>query len=149
MSTRWSTSWSASSATKPRSSDPNPPGDEQMSGILGLAEHDGGSFKKTAYELLGKAVQLAGRLGTDVSAVVRGDGPAAELGAFGAKRVYQVAGDSSAYEPVAIADGLAAAIARAEPAAILAPASYLGKDALPRLVARLGAGLGSECTDLW
>jgi electron transfer flavoprotein alpha subunit len=119
-----------------------------MSGILVLAEHEGGSFKKTASELLGKATELAGQLGVEVSAVVLGDAPAADLGAFGAKRVYQVAGDFSGYEPVAIADGLAAAVAKAEPTVILAPASYLGKDALPRLVARLGAGLGSECTDL-
>lgn len=119
-----------------------------MSGILVLAEHDGGSFKKTAYELLGKATELASQLGTDVCAVVLGDAPAADLGAYGAKRVYQVAGDFSAYEPMAIADGLAAAVAKAEPTAILAPASYLGKDALPRLVARLGTGLGSECTEL-
>jgi electron transfer flavoprotein alpha subunit len=119
-----------------------------MSGILVLAEHDGGGFKKTAFELLGKAKELAGALSTSVHAVVLGSGPAGELGKYGAQSVFQVEGDFANYEPAAIADALAAAVAKAQPDVILAPASYLGKDALPRLVARLGTGLGSECTEL-
>jgi len=119
-----------------------------MSGILVLAEHEGGAFKKTAFELLGKARELAGALNTSVHAVVLGSAPAAELGKYGAASVFQVGGDFGNYEPAAIADALAAAVASAQPDVILAPASYLGKDALPRLVARLNTGLGSECTEL-
>ncbi|MEQ1506747.1 MAG: electron transfer flavoprotein subunit alpha/FixB family protein [Myxococcota bacterium] len=119
-----------------------------MSGILVLAEHDGTSFKKTAFELLGKGAALAKELGTDLGAVVLGACPAAELGKYGAATVYQVAGDFAAYDPAAIAAALAAAVEQAKPQVILAPASYLGKDALPRLVARLGTGLATECTDL-
>jgi electron transfer flavoprotein alpha subunit len=119
-----------------------------MSGILVFAEHDGGSFKKSATELLGKASQLAATLGTTVSAVVLGGAPAAELGAFGATTVYQVAGDFGAYDPSVVTDALAAVVAQAQPDVVLAAASYVGKDALPRLAARLGTGLGTECTDL-
>jgi len=119
-----------------------------MSGILVFAEHDGGTFKKTAYELLGKAGELAAALGTSVSAVVLGDAPASELGGFGATTVYQVSGDFSSYSTAATTDGLAAAISQAAPDVILAPASFAGKDALPRLTARLNTGMGSECTDL-
>jgi electron transfer flavoprotein alpha subunit len=119
-----------------------------MSGIIILAEHEGGSFKKTATELAGKAAELAKQLGTHVDAVVLGDAPAAQLGAYGVRKVWQVAGDFSQYEPSAVADALAAAIEQASPDVLLAPASYLGKDALPRLVARLNTGLGAECTDL-
>jgi electron transfer flavoprotein alpha subunit len=119
-----------------------------MSGILVLAEHDGGSFKKSATELLGKAKQLAATLGTTVSAVVLGGAPAAELGAFGATKVYQVAGDFGAYDPSSFTDALAAVVAQAQPDVLLAPGSYIGKDVLPRLAARLGTGLGTECTDL-
>jgi electron transfer flavoprotein alpha subunit len=115
--------------------------------FLVLAEHDGGTFKKTAAELLGKAASLAGP-GGSVAAVVLGDAPADTLGSLGASRVFQVAGDFSSYEPVAATDGLAAAVARAKPDVLLAPASYLGKDAVPRLAARLGSGMASECTDL-
>jgi electron transfer flavoprotein alpha subunit len=119
-----------------------------MSGIIILAEHEGGSFKKTATELAGKAGELARQLGTHVDAVVLGDAPAAQLGAYGVRKVWQVAGDFSQYEPSAAADALAAALQQAQPDVVLAPASYLGKDALPRVVARLNTGLGAECTDL-
>ncbi|MCB9688767.1 MAG: electron transfer flavoprotein subunit alpha/FixB family protein [Alphaproteobacteria bacterium] len=119
-----------------------------MSGILIVAEHEGGSFKKSATELLGKATQLAAALGTSVSAVVLGDAPAADLGKYGATTVYQVGGDFSSYDPAAMTDALAAAIAQAQPDVVLAPASYAGKDAIPRLAARLDTGMATECTDL-
>jgi len=119
-----------------------------MSGILVIAEHDGGSFKKTAFELLGKGAQLAAALGTTVSAAVLGDAPAAELGAFGASKVYQVAGDFSDYSTTRTTAALAAIVGQADPDVVLAPSSYAGKDALPRLTARLGTGQGSECSDL-
>lgn len=119
-----------------------------MSGILIVAEHEGGAFKKTAFELLGKGTELAAALGTEVSAVVLGDAPAAELGAFGAKKVYQVSGDFSKYHTGATTDGLYAAVQQAQPDVILAAASFAGKDAIPRLVARLNTGMASECTDL-
>lgn len=119
-----------------------------MSGILVVAEHEGGAFKKTASELLGKASELAAALGTTVSAAVLGDAPAADLGAFGAATAYQVAGDFSSYSTTATTDALAAIVAEAQPDVVLAAASFLGKDALPRLTARLDSGMGSECTDL-
>jgi electron transfer flavoprotein alpha subunit len=119
-----------------------------MSGILVIAEHDGGSFKKTASELLGKATELASELGVPVNAAVLGDAPAADLGAFGAQKVFHVAGDFGDYDTDKVVAGLAAAIEAAEPDAVLAAASFLGKDAIPRVVARLNGGQASECTEL-
>lgn len=119
-----------------------------MSGILVFAEHEHGEFKKTAFELLGKASELAASLGGDVTAVVLGDAPAAELGAYGATRVYQVAGDFSHYTTGAVVDALAAVVQQSQPDVILAAASFAGKEAVPRLVARLGTGMATECTDL-
>jgi electron transfer flavoprotein alpha subunit len=116
--------------------------------ILVIAEHEGGAFKKTAAELLGKATELAGALGTDVAAVVLGDAPAAELGAVGAKTVFQAAGDFSNYDSDQIVAALAAAVEAAGATVVLGAASYLGKDAVPRLTARLGTGQGSEVTEL-
>lgn len=116
--------------------------------ILVLAEQEAGAFKKTAFELLGKATQLGSALGLEVHALVLGDAPAASLGAYGAVRVFQVAGDFSRYDGDAVVAALAAGVAAASPKVILAPASYAAKDALPRLVARLGTGQASECTDL-
>jgi electron transfer flavoprotein alpha subunit len=119
-----------------------------MSGILVIAEHDGGSFKKTAAELLGKAAELAKALGTPVSAAVMGEAPAAELGAYGASKVYQVAGDFSDYDTDRVTAAIAAAVAASGADTVLCAASFVGKDALPRVVARLNGGQGSECTGL-
>jgi len=118
-----------------------------MSTILVLAEHDGGAFKKSATELLGKAAELASASGGAVVAGVVGDAPAASLGAYGASKVFQVAA-SHDYDSAAMADAWAAIVAQANPSVILASAGYAGKDALPRLVARLGTGMGSEVTEL-
>lgn len=115
-------------------------------GILVLCEHDGGSFKKTAFELLGKASELAPG---NVSALVIGDADGASLGAYGAARTYQVSGAGfGANDVAASVSAIQAAVAAADPAVLLAPASPQSKAALPRLAARLGLGLGAECTDL-
>ncbi len=119
-----------------------------MSGILVLAEHEGGKFRKGAYELLGKAKELAATLGTSVSAVVLGDAPCTELGAFGAAKVYQVEADFSQYNTLQIVRALHAAVQAADPDVLLISGNYIGKDAAPRLVARLGTGQGSDCTEL-
>lgn len=119
-----------------------------MSGILVIAEHEGGVFKKTAAELLGKASALAAELGVPVSAAVLGDAPAAELGAFGATKVYQVAGDFSSYDTGVVASAIVAAIEASGADTVLAAASFLGKDAIPRVVARMNGGQSSECTEL-
>lgn len=120
-----------------------------MSGILVLAEHDSGQFKGTAAELIGKATELAGALGGAVSAVVLGSGTdAASLGHFGASTVYEVAADFSRYDTGNVVAALQAALDASGASTLLAPASYLGKDAIPRLAARLGTGQASECTEL-
>jgi len=119
-----------------------------MSGILVIAEHEGGAFKRTAFELLGKAAELASALGTTVTAGVLGDAPAADLGAYGASKVFVVSGDFSTYDTDRAVAGLAAIVQAADADAVLSSASFLGKDAIPRLVARLGGGQASECTDL-
>ena len=115
-------------------------------GILVLCEHDGGSFKKTAFELLGKASELAPG---NVSALVIGDADGGSLGAYGAGKTYQVSGAGFGGNDVsAVVAAVQAAVAAADPAVVLAPASPQAKAALPRLAARLGLGLGAECTDL-
>jgi electron transfer flavoprotein alpha subunit len=116
--------------------------------ILVLCEHEGGAFKKTAAELLGKARELAGSLGGDVAALVIGDAPAASLGQYGVTKVFQVGGDFSAYDTDTVVAALHAGVLAASPKYLLAPASFTGKDALPRLAARLGTGQASECTQL-
>lgn len=115
-------------------------------GILVFCETDGGTFRKSAFELLSKAVSLG--LGP-VSAVVLGDADAAALGAWGASTVYQATGAGfTSYNTGAAVKAFQAAIAAADPAYVFASASARARDAFPRLAARVGAGLAVECTDL-
>ncbi|MEL6343846.1 MAG: electron transfer flavoprotein subunit alpha/FixB family protein [Myxococcota bacterium] len=119
------------------------------SGILVVCEHDGGAFKKTAAELLGKAAELAGALGGSVTAFVAGDIDASSLGQYGAGTVYQATGDAFAnYNTGPFVRALAAAVAAADPSVVMAPASTYAKDGMPRLAARLNAGLATEVTDI-
>ncbi len=118
-------------------------------GILVLCEQSGGTFKKTAFELLGKARELAGSVGGPVSALVIGHGGGAELGGYGADTVYTVEGDAFGdYNTGPWVRAIQAAVAAADPAVLLAPSSPAARDALPRLAARLGAGLGTEVVEL-
>ena len=119
-----------------------------MSGILVLAEHDGGRFKKTAFELLGKGAELAGQLGASLSAAVIGDAPASELGAFGAEKVFQVAGDYSNYSTLQSVAALSAIVEASGASWVLVPCAYFARDTVPRVVARLNGGQASDCTDL-
>jgi electron transfer flavoprotein alpha subunit len=115
-------------------------------GILVLCEHDGGTFKKTAAELLSHARSLA--IGP-VTALVLGHDGGAELGAYGADKVLTVTGDAFSHHTTgAFVSALQAAIAAVSPAAVLAPASAAALDGMPRLAARLGLGLATEISEL-
>src|SRR5574342_1228926 len=63
-----------------------------MGNILVIGEHLGGKIKKVTQELVTKAAELAANLGSEVDVVLVGHGlqNPAELGAFGAKKVYVV-----------------------------------------------------------
>jgi electron transfer flavoprotein alpha subunit len=119
------------------------------SGILVFCEHDNGAPKKTAFELLGKAVSLSADVGGAVTAVMVGADSSGGLGEYGAATVYTVAGDDfTTYTTGAWTDAVAAVIAKVDPALVLAPASSSTRDFFPRLSARLGAGMITEATSL-
>ncbi len=119
-----------------------------MSGILVLAEHADGAFAPTAAELIGKAAQLAQALGTTVSAAVLGDAPAADLGRYGASKVYTAAGDFAPHDTGAVTDALAAIVRAAAPDVVLGASSFAGRDVFPRLAARFDSAMASACSDL-
>ncbi len=119
------------------------------SGILVICEHEGGAFKKTAAELLGKASELVGEIGGSVSAAVVGEADGASLGAYGAQTSYVATGEGLASGATgAQVRALQALVAAADPAVVLAPVSANTREAFPRLAARLGVGMVTECTDL-
>jgi len=118
-------------------------------GILVVCEQENGVPKKTAYELLSKARSLVSEIGGDLSALVIGSGDAADLGTYGATTVYTVDGeDFSSGATGAWLRALETAVNQASPAVVLGAASARTREAFPRLAARLGAGMASECTDL-
>jgi electron transfer flavoprotein alpha subunit len=76
-------------------------------------------------------------------------GLTAELAAYGADRVHVFdQPDLAAYATEAHARACAQAIGQAKPWAVLVPFTALGKDLAPRVAARVGAGLASDCVAL-
>ena len=119
------------------------------SGILVVCEHENGAFKKTAAELLGKAGELAGALGGDVTAFVAGDIDASGLGQHGVSTAYQATGEHFAnYNSGPFVRALQAAVEASGAAVVLAPANAYLKEATARLAARLNVGLATEVTEL-
>ena len=119
------------------------------SGILVVCEHDAGTPKKTAYELLSKARTLSSEIGGTISAVVIGTTNAADLGEYGASTVYTIdGGDFTSGSTGAWVAAIVAAVEAAGPSVVLGSVSARTKEVFPRLAARLGAGMASDCTEL-
>jgi electron transfer flavoprotein alpha subunit len=120
--------------------------------ILVIAEQRDGALKKVAFEMLGAGAELAVALGGSLEAALLGSGMgdlANALPQYGATKVY-VADDEelAAYSSEGYADTLATLIGQTEPAIILIGATAMGRDLGPRLAARLGVGLASDCIAL-
>jgi electron transfer flavoprotein alpha subunit len=119
-----------------------------MSNILVVAEQFKGKLRKASFNALGAAQALKARVGGDIHVLVLGKGIGGlgqELAGFGAAQVHVADADALA-NPIAetyakvIADG-----AKASGAGwVIAPATNAGKDILPRVAARLGAGLAAD-----
>ena len=123
-----------------------------MATILTFAEQREGKLRRASLEVVSEARRLAGALGATVTAVVIGPGSeplSGELAAYGADRV-QVFDDAAlgAYATEAYARALAQAIADAKPSVVLVPFTAMGKDLAPRVAAKIGAGLASDCVGL-
>ncbi len=107
-------------------------------------------IKKSSLEALSEARRRAGELGLETAAVLVGSsvaGLAPSAFALGAAKVYAVENPAlAAYSSQAYAAALAAFAAEAKPAALFFAATAMGKDLAPRVAARLGAGLASDCT---
>jgi electron transfer flavoprotein alpha subunit len=118
--------------------------------VLVVAEHRDGDLKKVTLEMLGEGIRIAEKLGGTVEATLIGStvvGMADTLAHYGAARVY-LADDPSLqeYSSEGYTTVLAKVIQKAEPAVVLLGATVQGKDLAPRVAARLGLGLASDCT---
>jgi electron transfer flavoprotein alpha subunit len=119
-----------------------------MAKVFVVAEHRDGRLKKSAFELLGASTAA----GNETHAILLGDGIAdlaKELGHSGAQKVHVAESPalkfytSEAYSKV-ILDILKTNGADV----VLGSHTPTGRDLMPRLAARLGVGLASDCTQL-
>ena len=117
--------------------------------ILVFIEQRDGQLRPVSREALGEAVRLAAALGGPVVGVCcsASDPGLASLGEAGADQVLFAQHEAFAtYDGAGYAAAVAAAVKQVSPAAVLFSASALGKDLAPRVAARLGVGLASDCT---
>ena len=122
-----------------------------MGNVLVIAEHLHGKFPKTTLVGLTAGKTLAEKAGGKCLAVVLGsgiDGLANDLASYG---VDVVAVDGAPFEHY-VADAYTAAIADVVKEKgvedVVATATAVGKDLLPRLAARLGAGMVSDISGI-
>ena len=121
-----------------------------MADVLVVAEAAEGKLKKTTHSAVTFARQAAAALGGTYSILVIGSGvdaAAAEAAALGASKVL-VAQDASLSQYLAERyTPTVAEVARSRGfAVVVGAASGYGKDLLPRVAARLGAGYASDIT---
>jgi len=105
-----------------------------------------GGAAKASYEILGKASELAAKIGGYVTAIYGGEKPE-ELIARGADKVVLLRG-ADPRDYLAHADALTRLVAERKPWAVLAASTSYGRDVLARAAARLGLGLTADCVDL-
>lgn len=119
--------------------------------VLVWCEVRGGKLRSSSLEAVGAGLRLAGAGGT-CSAIVIGRGvseASSELQRYGVATVYEA--DHADLEPFhysSICEVLESAVKASGPQIILAMASPLGRDVLPRFSARTGAGIVTDVVDL-
>jgi electron transfer flavoprotein alpha subunit len=117
-------------------------------GILVFAEHRGGAFNKTSFEAVAAAQQLGASLGQPITAVVLGTDAtlAAEVAAYKLDKVVSVENPKLAdYTPDGYADAMERAVRALDPQYVIMPHTYLVRDFAPKLAARFGKDLISDC----
>ncbi len=120
--------------------------------ILTYIEVRDNKIKKASLEALSEAGRLAAELKTDAAVAVFGtgkDGLAAELAAQGASKVYLLENTAlDQYSTQDYAAALADLVKKTGASAVFFSATAMGKDLSPRLAARLGVGVASDCTQV-
>lgn len=125
---------------------------EEYKGVYIFAEQVDGKLSGIAFELLGKANELAKDLNTDVTAVLIGSGIkglADQLAEYGADKVIVIDDpELKEYRTEPYAHALASAINEFKPEILLVGATPIGRDLGPRVSARVATGLTADCTSL-
>ena len=124
----------------------------QYKGVYVFAQQVDNQVSSIAYELLGKAKELAEPLKTDVTAVLIGSGVknlADNLAEYGADKVIVVDDpELKEYRTEPYAHALASVINEYKPEIMLVGATAIGRDLGPTVSARVATGLTADCTVL-
>ena len=125
---------------------------EEYKGVYVYAQQVDNEIGGIAYELLGKAKELAAPLNTEVTAVLVGSdvkGLADELAEYGADKVIVVDDpELEVYRTEPYAHALASVINQYKPEIVLVGATAIGRDLGPTVSARVATGLTADCTQL-
>ena len=123
---------------------------EQYKDVYVFAQQVDNEISPIAFELLGKAKDLANDLNEKVVAVLLGHNVkdlAAQLGAYGADKVIVVDDkELEVYRTEPYTHALASVINEFKPEIMLVGATAIGRDLGPRVSARVQTGLTADCT---
>jgi electron transfer flavoprotein alpha subunit len=119
------------------------------SGILVFTEHRDGAINKTSFEAIAAAQTLGSQLGQPVSAVILGSDTGTLAGEIGSYELTKVIAANnpklSEYTPDGYTDAMERVIRQVDPQLVVMPHTYLVRDFAPKLAARFGKSLISDC----
>ena len=125
---------------------------EEYKGVYIYAQQVDNKLSDIAFELVGKAKELAADLKTEVTAVLLGSNVkalATELGEYGADKVIVVDNPAlETYRTEPYAQALVSVINEYKPEIMLVGATAIGRDLGPTVSARVKTGLTADCTKL-
>ncbi len=125
---------------------------EEYKGVFVFAQQVDNEVSSIAYELLGKAKELAQPLNAEVTAVLIGSGVKGlcdKLAEYGADKVILVDDpELKDYRTEPYAHALASVINEFKPEIVLVGATAIGRDLGPTVSARVATGLTADCTVL-
>ena len=118
-------------------------------GILVFAEHRAGAFNKTSFEAIAAAQDLGRELQQPVTAVVLGAGMmdlTQTIADYKLDKVVYAENEKLAeYTPDGYADAMEVVIRMLDPQYVVMPHTYLARDFAPKLAARFGKDVISDC----
>jgi electron transfer flavoprotein alpha subunit len=122
-----------------------------MKNVIVYGEHRGGQTRKVTFEMATEARRLADALAGQAYAVVVGTGAAAlaeQLRGYPLDAIFvNEDADVDKYLVEPVVDYVEAVAKIVGPSLVLIPNTLSGRDVAGRLVARLNAGIGADCTD--
>ena len=125
---------------------------EEYKGVYVFAQQVDNELSGIAFELLGKAKELAKDLNTDVTAMLLGSdvkGLVDQLAEYGADKVIVVDDpELKNYRTEPYAHAVASIINEYKPEIVLVGATAIGRDLGPRVSAGVATGLTADCTVL-